>query len=101
MGLAGVLSRWLGPKGFAGMIIVCIVLWILWFLVFDSIWFLVGTVIVSALTVVLGVGVFKKMMRNSLAVDESAADESDVMYNDPQYMDPNDEIQTMYKPNRL
>ncbi len=91
MGLAGVLSRWLGPKGFAGMLIVCAILWILWFLVSDSIWFLVGTVIVSVLTVVLGVGVFKKMMRNSLAVDES-----DVVYNDP-----NNEIQTIYETSRF
>ncbi len=91
MGLAGVLSRWLGPKGFAGMLIVCAILWILWFLVFDSIWFLVGTVIVSALTVILGVGVSKKMMRNSLGVDES-----DMTYNDQQYTEPNNEIQPMY-----
>ncbi len=91
MGLAGVLSRWLGPKGFAGMLIVCAILWILWFLVFDSIWFLVGTVIVSALTVILGVGVSKKMMRNSLVVDES-----DTTYNDQQYTDPNPGMYSEY-----
>jgi membrane protein YdbS with pleckstrin-like domain len=71
MGLAGVLNRLLGPYGFRGMLIVCIILWIVWWFLFDNIWFLGGVIIVSALTVILGVSAFKKMMRNAMSVDES------------------------------